>query len=652
VKARRFSVLQRLSPGAIESKTLGVGNWKLGVVIVALSASCRQPPGTGSATPTFNKDVAPILFQHCAPCHRPGQHAVPFPLLAYGDASSRAEKIARATGTRRMPPWLPEAGGPAFHGERRLSAPEIETIARWAQAGAPEGVPADRRTPPSFPTDWELGTPDVVVTMPRPYTHRPGHHDVFRNIVLRPPTDGPRLVSAVEFRPGDAPIHHAIIRLDRSGESRRRDGEDGEPGFDGMAALNVQNPEGHFIGWAPGRGPIVAPEGMPWRLDAGSDLVVELHLLHGKESVAVQPTVGLYLTDRPPSASPLMVVMGTKAIDIPAGEQNYAIEDAIDLPADVTLLSVYPHAHYLGKTMRLEATLPDGSTKPLLHIRRWDFHWQQDYRYVAPVALPRGTRLTMRYTYDNSEANEANPTRPPRPVTWGPQSSDEMGNLGLQLLAAASDRALLVRVFAEREARDNVRGAEIRVRHAPGDPAERTWLGSSYLEAGRVADAIAQLEIVVRQRPDSVQARNFLGGALLAAGRKDDAITQLQAAVTLAPRDAHLQFNLGKALAAAGRPPEAADRFSRAIALDPRFAAPYQELGVLFFTHGRLREALPHLQRAVELAPDSAPAHSDLGGALAEAGRFDDAAAHLRRALELDPSYGPARENLARLSRR
>ena len=622
-------------------------------MVAALGAfACRHPTGSGSPSPTFNKDVAPILVEHCAPCHRPGQEAVPFPLLSYADAFGRADKIARATGTRKMPPWLPDAGEPAFVGERRLSAAQIDTIARWVKAGAPEGAPSERRAPPVFPDDWQLGRPDLVLSLPRPYTHRPGHHDVFRNIVLPLPAGGSRLVKAVEFRPGTAPIHHAIIRVDRSGESRRRDAEDGEPGFDGMAALNVQNPEGHFIGWAPGRGPIVAPDGMPWRLEAGSDLVVELHLLHGKATVAVQPTVGLYLTDRPPSASPLMVVMGTKAIDIPAGDANYAIEDSFVLPADVTLLSVYPHAHYLGKEMRVEATLPDSRTMRLLHIRRWDFHWQQDYRYVTTVSLPRGTRITMRYIYDNSEENAANPSRPPRPVRWGPQSSDEMGNLGLQLLAAPGDRPLLARAFAEREVQDNVRGAEIRVRHAPDDPAERTWLGSSYLEVGRIADAIAQLEIAVRQRPDAPQTRNFLGGAYLSAGRTKDAVAELQAAVKLAPRDAHLQFNLGKALAAAASPQAAADRFERAIALDPRFGPPHQELGALLFRHGRGPEALPHLQRAVELAPDSALAHSDLGGALAEAGRFDEAAAHLRRALELDPGYAPARENLRRLPRR
>jgi Tfp pilus assembly protein PilF len=622
----------------------------LGIVVAALSGlACRQ---ADAPTPTFNHDVAPIVFEHCAPCHRPGQEAVPFPLLSYADAFGRAEKIARATSTRRMPPWLPDAGEPAFIGERHLSVAQIDTIARWVGAGAPEGPPGERPAPPSFPADWQLGRPDLIVSLPRPYTHRPGHHDVFRNVVLRLPADGPRLVRAVEFRPGNAPIHHAIIRVDRSGESRRRDGEDGEPGFDGMAALNVQNPEGHFIGWAPGRGPIVAPEGMPWRLEPGSDLVVELHLLHGKAAVPVQPTVGLYLTDRPPTASPLMVVMGTKAIDIPPGEKNHAIEDSYVLPADVTLLSIYPHAHYLGKEMRVEATLPDGGRRSLLHIRRWDFHWQQDYRYITPVALPRGTRITMRYTYDNSEENAANPSHPPRPVTWGPQSSDEMGNLGLQVLASPADRAALTRAFAEREARDNVLGAEIRVKHAPDDAAERTWLGSSYLEVGRIADAIAQLEIAVRQRPDAAQARNFLGGALLAAGRTKEAVAQLRAAVDVAPRDAHLQFNLGKALAGAGDAPAAAARFGQAIALDPAFAEPHQELGVLLFVHGRVGEALPHLQRAVELKPESAAAHSDLGGALAEAGRFDDAAAHLRRALELDPAYGPARENLARLPRR
>jgi Flp pilus assembly protein TadD len=552
-----------------------------------------------------------------------------------------------------MPPWLPERGDQHFVGERYLTDEQIAAIQRWAAAGVIEGDAADLPPRPVFPDEWQLGPPDVVLTLARPYTHRPGEHDVFRNVVLRPPPGGPRFVRAVEFRPGQAPIHHAIIRVDRSRESRMRDGADGEPGFDGMAALNVQNPDGHFIGWAPGRGPIVAPEGMSWRLEPDSDLVVELHLLHGKSSVHVQPQVGLYFTDQPPANSPVMVVMGTKVIDIPADERDYAISDTYVLPVHASLLSVYPHAHYLGKEMSVKAALPDGSTTRLLHIKQWDFHWQQDYRYATPVSLPRGTTITMRYTYDNSRENSANPHSPPRHVTWGPQSSDEMGNLGLQLLpASAADGAVLAKEFLEREARDNVRSAEMRVRYAPDDPREQTWLGSSYLEVGRATDAVAHLQIAVRLDPRDAQAHNFLGGALLAAGRTGEALAHLRTAATLAPKDAHLHFNVGKALAAAGRPAEAAQRFEKAMSLNPDFAEAHQELGVLLFSHGRLREALVHLQRAVELAPDSATAQSDLGGALAEMGRVEEATGHLRRALELRPDYGPARENLSRLPNR
>jgi len=574
--------------------------------------------------------------------------------LSYQDARDHADKIARATRSGKMPPWLPEAGSsPAFEGERRLAADQIETIQRWVSDGTVEGRAADLPPLPIFANDWQLGQPDVVLTMARPYSHRPGSHDVFRNVVFRTSIASARFVRAVEFRSGPAPIHHAVIRVDRTRASRALDGIDGEPGFDGMAALSVQNPDGHFIGWAPGRGPITSPDDMPWRLDPDSDLVVELHLLHVKSPVDVRPVVGLYFTDTPPRASPVMVVMGTKAIDIPAGTRSYSITDTCVLPVDVKLLSVYPHAHYLGKEMTVRAALPDGRIQPLLHIKRWDFHWQQDYRYLSPILLPRGTSITMRYTYDNSEDNAANPHHPPTPVTWGPQSSDEMGNLGLQMVTLSpADGRVLATFFAQREVLDNVRGAEVRVRHAPDDAHERTWLGSSYLEAGRVADAIEHLEIAVRLDPRSPQAHNFLGGALLTAGRTEEAVLHLRTASTLAPGDAHLQFNVGKALAAAGRAADAADRFARAIAIDAAFAEAHQELGALLFSHGRLREALPHLQRAVDLAPDSAEAHSDLGGALAEAGRFDDAAMHLRRALELKPDYGPAQENLARLTKR
>ena len=211
----------------------------------------------------------------------------------------------------------------------------------------------------------------------------PTPEDVYRNLVLHTPLKSGVFVRAVEFKTGGAPIHHAVIRVDNTGASRRRDGADGQPGFDGMAQDNVQDPDGHFIGWAPGRGPIVAPQGMPWRLDPGTALVIELHLLPGVEEIPVMPQVGLFLTDEPPARTPVIVIMGSRAIEIPAGEKEYPISDSYVLPGDMDLLSLYPHAHYLGKDIRVEAKLLDGTSRMLLHIARWDFHWQQDYRYVS-----------------------------------------------------------------------------------------------------------------------------------------------------------------------------------------------------------------------------------------------------------------------------
>ena len=174
----------------------------------------------------------------------------------------------------------------------------------------------------------------------------------------------------------------AVIRIDRTGLSRRRDLEDPGPGFDGMVAAEVQDPDGHFIGWAPGRGPIVAPDGMPWRLDRGSDLVVELHLMPGKQPEAVKPTLALYFTDKPPVADPVMLIMGSKAIDIAAGQANYVAEDRYTLPVAADLLSLYPHAHYLGKEMVVRAALPDGTSRQLLRIAQWSAE-----QVVAPVKL-------------------------------------------------------------------------------------------------------------------------------------------------------------------------------------------------------------------------------------------------------------------------
>jgi tetratricopeptide (TPR) repeat protein len=457
----------------------------------------------------------------------------------------------------------------------------------------------------------------------------------------------------VEFRPDGAPVHHAVIRLDRGRTSRTRDGADGQPGFDGMMSPHVRDPDGHFVGWAPGRGPIVAPDGLPWAIDADSDLVVELHLLPGRTAIDVRPVVGVFFADRAPSASPVLFVMGSKTIDIPAGARGHAVEDAYELPVDARVLSVYPHAHYLGREMTVTATSPGGAAQTLLHIPRWSFHWQQDYRYATPVSLRRGTRIAMRFTYDNSKANADNPSDPPRRVTWGPEASDEMGNVGIQLVTtSAADAATLTTSFARHAAEIDLAGARLMARADPDNAAHAEAIGTALTRLGRFAEAVPALEQAVALDPDSAGARNHLGGALLGAGRAAEALARFREASSLAPEDAHLRYNYARVLADAGDQAAARAELARAVALAPDFGEAHQLLGALLFAAGRTQDALPHLRAAVERMPDSAAAHSDYGGALAAIGRFDAASLELRRALQIDPAYAPARDNLDRLARR
>jgi Flp pilus assembly protein TadD len=302
--------------------------------------------------------------------------------------------------------------------------------------------------------------------------------------------------------------------------------------------------------------------------------------------------------------------------------------------------------------MEVRAIAPDGAVRQLLHIKRWSFNWQQDYRLVSPMSLPRGSTIRMRYTYDNSAANRANPHQPPRRVTWGPQSHDEMGNLGIQLLTrTADDAVLLTRSFAEHAALIDLRGAETLVKADPGNASHAALLGTSQIRLGRFADAVAPLEQALRLDPTSAANENHLAGALLALGRPADALVHFRKAVALSPRDPHLRYNLGKTLADTGRGADAFQEFSRAIAIDPGMAEAHQQLGVLLFAAGQGAAAIEHLERASVLAPMSASIHADLGGALAQEGRLQEAHAHLKRALDLNPADATARENLMRLER-
>ena len=321
---------------------------------------------------TFTRDVAPIVFTHCAPCHHDGG-AGPFPLLSYADVRRRARQIVKVTGARVMPPWPPVEGHGTFKGERRLDPAQIATLARWVEQGALEGAGADLPAAPVFATGWPLGTPDLVLTPDRAWTLPAEGGDVFRNFVLPVPLSRRRFVRAIEIRPGNARIlHHANALPDRSGVGRQRDAADPEAGFAGMdleIASDRFEPDSHFLFWKPGTPAEATADPIPWAIEPGADLILNLHLRTSGKPEQVRPSLGLYFTDRAPTRFPMLLQLEHDgALDIPAGAASFTVTDELELPVAVQVLAVYPHAHYVAREVQALARRPDGSTEWLVHI--------------------------------------------------------------------------------------------------------------------------------------------------------------------------------------------------------------------------------------------------------------------------------------------
>jgi hypothetical protein len=422
-----------------------------------LGAAAMRPAG---GPVTFSETVAPILYENCVTCHRPGQ-AAPFSLISYEDAKKKGKLIAKVTESRYMPPWHAAHGYGDFAGERRLTDAQIATLAEWVKHGMPQGDPDKMPALPKFPEGWYLGTPDLVLKMPAAYDLPASGADIYRNFVIPSNLTQDKWVRAVEFRPGARKaVHHALFAYDASGAAAKQDGKDGKPGFGGMGTAGVggaRGATGPLGGWAVGATPVFMPPGVALPLPKGSDIVLQMHFhLTGKPEVE-QATIGIYFADKAPERRlfgvqvPALFGFGT-GLDIPAGEKQYVIEDSLTLPVDVRAFSVGAHAHYLAKEMKATATLPDGTTQPLLWIQDWDFNWQDRYVYKAPVMLPKGTRIDVRLVYDNSSDNPRNPNpESPKRVLWGEQSFDEMGTVSLAMQTLnAPDEAVLQTLLAGR----------------------------------------------------------------------------------------------------------------------------------------------------------------------------------------------------------
>ena len=376
------------------------------------------------AVPTFNHDIAPILYKNCSNCHRPGEVA-PFALLTYQDAAKRARQLAEITQARVMPPWKATPGYGDFRDARRLTDPQIAMIRDWAAHGSPEGDPAEKPATPKFPNGWLGGEPEQVLKMTQSYAVPAEGPDQFRCFVIPLNADQDEYVNRVEFRAGNPRIvHHALLFLDTSGEARKRETVPGQ-GYScvGGPGLDIT---GSLGGWAPGAQPANAPPGVAHTVKKGSDLVLQIHYHLDGKAEQDQSTVGLTFSKTPPTKGLTLFVLGNQKIDIPAGDSQYVVKASGVVPMDTEAIGIFPHAHYLCKDMKVDAHLPDRSVTPLIWIKDWDFNWQGSYRYQSAVKLPKGTRLEMQYTFDNSAANPHNPSNPPREVKFGEETTNEM----------------------------------------------------------------------------------------------------------------------------------------------------------------------------------------------------------------------------------
>jgi hypothetical protein len=386
---------------------------------------------------TYTRDVAPILFKRCAGCHRPGEVG-PFPLLTYNDAAKKARHLKEVTASRRMPPWLPEPGAFKFVDERRLTDAELGVLARWADSGVPEGDARDLPPLPKFIDGWQLGEPDVVVKLSRPFTIPADGPDIYQAFVIPLPAEEVRWVRGVEFRPGNRRVaHHANIFLDSTGQLRKRAEKEDGPGFRTMAGFELQSLLGkggsQLSGWRPGTTPQLLPDGLASPLRPGVDLIIHVHYHPTGKVEFDQPSLGLYFTKTPGKkfivGLPIAIAPhlgNAHLLNIPAGAQRHTAAVSRTLPGAARVFAVTAHAHYLLREVTLTAELPDGQRLVLLEIKHWDFDQQDRYRFADPPLLPKGTKIDLAGTFDNSADNPQNPNQPPKAVRWGPNTTDEM----------------------------------------------------------------------------------------------------------------------------------------------------------------------------------------------------------------------------------
>jgi Flp pilus assembly protein TadD/mono/diheme cytochrome c family protein len=651
------------------------------------AAVSNSEPTTDANGVTWSHDVAPVLYKNCTTCHHPGG-AGPFSLLTYADARRWAPQILNVTQSRFMPPWLPEPGYGDFADVRRLSDEDRALLKRWINGGMAQGDLKAAPPQPHYETTWELGKPDLVLETAQPFTLAAGGTDVFRNLIMPYPLKQTHYIRAMEILPSPARVvHHANLLIDRTGSLRRSHPDGWQGGVPGMELLmdagNHFDPDSHFLFWKPDTRALVEPEGMPWHLDPGNDLVLNTHMRPSGKAETVTAQVALYFTPEPPIHQPMLLQLdGDDQLDIPPGNANFVVQDSLTLPVDVQVLGVYPHAHYLGRDMQGWAILPSGEKKWLVWIKDWDINRQSVYRYREPLLLPAGTVLHMKYTYDNTEANPHNPHDPPIRVTAGNRSEDEMSHLWLQVLPVNVPANAPDPRFKLEEA-----WMRNRLSKSPQDRVSLYNLAAALAGEGQFTEAAQVYEQELKLDPNNARVLTALGAAFEGAGQLDQARDRYESAIALAStadsggcdarfdlarldvrraehaqaekefrallkactEDAEMRSGLGAALLGEGRADEAEHEFNRALELDAGDFTALYNLGAMAADAGKPEAATKLLEDALRTRPNSLDAHVKLAAAFAQQGRLRDALTHLRFAAEIAPDDAQAHSLLAQV---